>query len=144
VHRIEIVKNWASGSEEELRGLAQFSLFRSACPSKGGKMVKLPEVLPHRVVDSIADGLVGGVDGFGNAVVGAVKGVGKAVMGGLDKPFAAIAGGREGPHRIVDRAADGAVNAVANFASTGVIGSVRTVGKGVMSALDHPWEQITR
>ncbi len=108
--------------------------------------LKLPELKegPHRVVDNIADGVVGGIDGFGNAAVGAVKGMGKAVMGGLDKPFAAIAGGREGPHRIFDRLADGAVDGLTNFASTGVIGSVKKAGKGLMSALDHPLEQIKR
>lgn len=106
--------------------------------------MKIPEVMPHRVVDSVADGLVGGIDGFGNAIVGAVKGVGKAIMGGLDKPFATISGGREGPHRIADRLADGAVDGVTNFASTGVIGSVKKVGKGIMTALDHPLEQIKR
>ncbi len=107
-------------------------------------MVKLPEVMPHRLVDNIADGLVGAVDGLGNSVVGAVRGAGKAVMGGLDKPFAMIAGGREGPHRIIDRAADGTLDGITNFASTGVIGSVKKVGKGIMAALDHPLEQIKR
>lgn len=108
-------------------------------------MLRLPELKegPHRVVDNIADGVVGAADGLGNSAVGAVRGAGKALMGALDKPFAAITG-REGPHRIIDRAADGAVDGLTNFASTGVVGSIRRVGKGAMSALDHPLEQITR
>lgn len=105
--------------------------------------MKIPEVMPHRLLDSIADGLVGGVDGFGNAAVSAVQNAGKAVMGGLDKPFSAVTG-REGPHRIIDRAADGATDAVKNIASTGFVGSIRTLGKGIMSALDHPLEQIKK
>ncbi len=106
--------------------------------------MKLPGDKPHMMVDSIAEGLIGGVNGFGNAAVNAIKGVGKAVMGGLDKPFAAVAAGREGPHRIADRLADGAVDSVTNFASNGVIGSIKIVGKGVMSALDQPLEQLKK
>lgn len=103
--------------------------------------MKIPEVMPHRLLDSIADGLVGGIDGFGNAAVSAIQNAGKAVMSGLDKPFSEVTG-REGPHRIIDRAADGATGAVRNIASTGFISSIRTLGKGFMSALDHPLDQI--
>lgn len=105
--------------------------------------MKIPEVMPHRLVDSVADGLVGGADNFGNSAVGAVQNAGKAVMSGLDKPFTMITG-REGPHRILDRAADGVTNAFKNFASTGVVGSIQTLGKGIMSALDQPIEQIKK
>lgn len=106
--------------------------------------MKIPEVMPHRLVDNIADGLVGAVDGLGNSVVGAVRGAGKTVMGAFDKPFSMIAGDREGPHRIADRLADTAIDSVTNLASTGFIGSIKRVGKGIMSALDHPLDQIKK
>ncbi len=105
--------------------------------------MKIPEVMPHRLVDSIVDGLVSGIDGFGNAAISAVQNAGKAVMSGLDKPFSAVTD-REGPHRIIDRAADGATGAIRNIASTGFVGSIKTTGKGIMSALDHPLEQIKK
>jgi len=106
--------------------------------------MKLPEAMPHRMVDNIADGLVSAVDGFGNSAVNAVKGAGKAVMGGLDKPFAALAAEREGPHRMADRLADGFVDGLTNFGKNGVIGSIKMVGKSVMSALDQPLEQMKK
>lgn len=106
--------------------------------------MKIPDTMPHRMVDSIAEGLVGAVEGLGNSAVGAIKGVGKAVMGGLDKPFDAVAPGREGPHRIADRLADGAVDGITNFGRNGVIGSIKMAGKGVMSALDQPLEQLKK
>jgi|GEM_PF-1530524 len=96
---------------------------------------------PHRVVGNIADGIANGVDGLGNGVVNAVKGVGESVMSALDKPFTGVTG-MQGPHRTIDHVAKGAIDAGVNFASQGVIGSTKTVGEGIMEALDHPLEQI--
>lgn len=105
------------------------------------KLPDLGEMKPHRMVDKIADGLLGGAEGLVNSMAGAVRGAGKAVMNGLDKPFEAVTG-KEGPHRIVDRLADGGVDTVTNFLNGGVGESVRKAGEGIMSALDHPIEQI--
>ena len=95
----------------------------------------------HRVVDSIADGLASGAQGFVSSVAGAVKGVGESVMRGLDKPFTDLTG-KEGPHRIIDRAADGVVGAGINALNQGVIGSYKMLGEGLMKALDQPLEQV--
>jgi len=99
------------------------------------------EGYPHRVVGSLADGVLGGARGLGEAATGAIQGAGKAVMTGLDGPFKAVTG-MEGPHRIIDRLADGVHDSVNNFASNGVIGSVKRAGEGIMEALDHPLEQL--
>ena len=96
----------------------------------------------HRIIDSVLDGIADGVSGFVGSVAGAVKGVGESVMSGLDKPFSALLPGKQGPHRIIDRAADGIVNAGVNAVNQGLIGSAKTAGEGIMSALDHPLEQI--
>lgn len=96
----------------------------------------------HRMVDSVLDGIANGAQGFVSSVAGAVKGVGKSVMGGLDKPFSALLPGKEGPHRIIDRAADGIIDAGVNLANQGFIGSAKTAGEAVMKALDHPLEQV--
>lgn len=96
---------------------------------------------PHRVVDSLADGIANGARGLIGGVSGAVRGVGKSVMGALDKPFAAVTH-KEGPHRVLDRAADGALDAVENLAEQGVIGTAQKAGGAVMRALDHPVEQF--
>lgn len=96
---------------------------------------------PHRVVDGIANGIAAGARGLGDAAISAVKGAGKAVMGALDKPFTQITG-KEGPHRIIDRVADGAVSAGTNFVDSGVIGTAKAAGEGLMKALDQPLEQV--
>lgn len=96
---------------------------------------------PHRVVDSIADGIVDGAKSLFDAGANALKGAGETIMGGLDKPFAAFTG-KEGPHRIIDRFADGALDAVTNFVDSGIIESTKKAGEAVMRALDHPPEQI--
>lgn len=96
---------------------------------------------PHRVVDSIADGIAGGAKGLIMAASNAAKGAGGAIMTGLDKPFAAITG-KEGPHRIVDRLANGAVDTVTNFVDGGVIGGMQSAGETLMKAMDQPPEQI--
>ena len=96
---------------------------------------------PHRVVDSVADGLVDGVDNLGQSATGAVKGAGETIMKGLDVPFTAITG-KEGPHRIIDRFFDGTIDAINNFFSRGVLGSIKAEGEAVMKALDEPPEQI--
>ena len=96
---------------------------------------------PHRVVDSIAEGIANGATGLISAGVNAVKGAAETVMKALDTPFTQVTG-KEGPHRIIDRAADGAVDAGVNFVENGVIGTAKKVGEGVMKALDQPPEQI--
>lgn len=96
---------------------------------------------PHRVLDSIADGVVDGVKSLFDAGASAFKSAGETIMGGLDKPFAAITG-KEGPHRIVDRLADGALNTVTGFVDNGIIAGAKNAGEAVMKALDHPPEQI--
>ena len=96
---------------------------------------------PHRVIDDIAVGLVNGINGLGNGVVNAVKGAGESVMSSLDKPFTEVTG-MQGPHRAIDHVAKGAIDAGVNFASHGIIGSVKIAGEGLMEALDHPLEQM--
>ena len=97
---------------------------------------------PHRMVDSVLDGIAQGARGFVNSVASAIKMTGGALMAGLDKPFNAIIPDRQGPHRIADRLADGVVDTGVNFVNEGVIGSAQTAGRAVMGALDHPLEQI--
>lgn len=96
---------------------------------------------PHRVVDSVADGIAGGAKGLIMAASSALKGAGGAIMSGLDKPFSAVTG-KEGPHRMIDRLANGAVDTVTNFVDNGLIGGAQSAGESVMKALDQPPEQI--
>lgn len=96
---------------------------------------------PHRVIGDIANGIADGIDSLGNGAVRAIEGAGESLMSALDKPFTDVTG-MQGPHRVIDRAARGAIDAGVNFASRGVIGSVKTAGEGLMEALDHPLEQI--
>jgi len=96
---------------------------------------------PHRVLDSVANGVANGATGLISSALGAVQSVGETVMKALDTPFTQVTG-KEGPHRIIDRAADGAVDAGRNFIEVGVIGTAKKVGEGVMKALDQPPEQI--
>ena len=98
---------------------------------------------PHRVIGNIVDGIASGINGLGNGVVNAVKGVGESVMSALDKPFTGVTG-MQGPHRAIDHVAKGAIDAGVNFASRGIIGSVKIAGEGLMEALDHPLEQISK
>lgn len=98
------------------------------------------EQSPHRAVGRIVDTIVGSVRSLGNSLVGAVKGAGHGVVNGLDAPFTAITG-KEGPLHIVDRLADGAIDAGVNFVDSGVVGSVQKAGEGVMEALDWLPEQ---
>ena len=95
---------------------------------------------PHRVVDSIVDGIMDGARNLGNSALGAVKGAGETIMRGLDAPFTGITG-KEGPHRIIDRAVNGGVDAISNFGN-GVVDSIETAGEGIMRALDQPPEQL--
>lgn len=95
----------------------------------------------HRAVDNVLDGVANGATGVVNSIAGAFRGAGASIMGGLDKPFSDLTG-KQGPHRMIDRAANGVLNAGTNFFNNGVVGSMRTAGKGVMAALDHPLEQL--
>lgn len=96
---------------------------------------------PHRMVGGLADSLANGAKGAISGVLGSVQNAGKSVMTGLDGPFHSVTG-KEGPHRIVDRLADGAVNATTNLIEVGAIGTAQKLGEGVMKALDQPIEQL--
>ena len=98
------------------------------------------EGTPHRVVDSVAKGIVGGAKGLVGSVASTIKGTGETVMRGLDEPFSAVTG-KEGPHRIIDRLADGFIDAGVNFVDQGIIGTAEKVGETIMDALDHLPEQ---
>ena len=98
---------------------------------------------PHRVIGNILNGLANGINSLGNGVVGAIKGAGESVMSALDKPFTGVTG-MQGPHRAIDKVAKGTIGAGVNFASRGIIGSVKIAGEGLMEALDHPLEQISK
>ncbi len=96
---------------------------------------------PHRMVDSIANGLANGAQGILDSVAGTLRSAGSSLMGALDKPFEAVTG-KEGPHRIVDRLANGAVGTAQNVVDQGIIGSAKEAGESIMKALDHPVEQV--
>lgn len=96
---------------------------------------------PHRVLDELIDGLVGGVENVGRGVAGAIRGAGANLTTALDKPIQMVAK-KEGPHHIVDRVLTSAIEAGQSFVEGGVIGSAKTLGKGLMKALDHPSEQM--
>lgn len=95
----------------------------------------------HRALDSVLDGIASGATGLVGSITGSIKGVGKSVVNGLDRPFEDITG-KKGPINIADRAADGFLDAGMNFFNQGVVGSLKTAGKGVMRALDQPFEQL--
>lgn len=98
--------------------------------------------MPHRMVDQVADGLANAAAGLVGGLGGAVKGVGKSVMSGLDQPLRAM-DVTEGPHRVADPVLDGIVDAAMNFPNSGIIGSLKIVGKGIMRGLDQPVKQIS-
>ena len=98
---------------------------------------------PVRMVDKMVDGAVGAVQGIISSTAGAVKGAGQQVMSALDKPFQQVVG-IEGPHRAIDRLANGALDTTLNFINSGIIGSARVAGKALMSAADHPFQQVGR
>lgn len=68
---------------------------------------------PHRVVTSVVDSVVSGV-----------QGVGEEISSGLDAPFRDIGLPTPAPHRAIDRLFDGGAN------------TFRTAVGGVASALD--------
>ena len=47
---------------------------------------------PHRVVDSVANGVADGAQGISDGILGALRNAGSAIMSGLDKPFMAVTG----------------------------------------------------
>ena len=96
---------------------------------------------PHRVVDDIADGIAGGATRLVDSAASAVKGAGETLMRALDGPFTSITG-KTGPHRMIDLALDGFIDAGTNVIDSGMIGSARIAGKGIMSALDLPSKEI--
>ncbi len=96
---------------------------------------------PHRMVGVVVDGIAGGVSGVGNGLVNSAKGIGSQVMGALDKPFTMVTH-KQGPHHIVGRLVDGTLDAGANVADKGILGSVREEGAAIMRALDQPFDAI--
>jgi hypothetical protein len=96
---------------------------------------------PHRLVGDVVDGIAGGVSGVGNGLVNSAKGIGSQVMGALDKPFEMVTH-KEGPHHIVGRFLDGTLDAGANVADKGMLGSVRQEGSAIMRAMDQPFDAI--
>lgn len=96
---------------------------------------------PHRIVDSVVNGIAGGATGLVSSLASAVKGAGEGLMAGLDKAFPKFAT-KAGPHRIADYAADGIVDAGVNLVNQGLIGSAKIAGEGFMKALDQPLDQV--
>jgi hypothetical protein len=96
---------------------------------------------PHRIIDGVVNGIADGVNKLGNSLLGTVTSAGHEVMNALDKPVAQVTK-KQGPHRAVDKALDGAAAALQNVGQSGVVGSLKTVGEGVMKALDHPVDQF--
>jgi hypothetical protein len=111
--------------------------FSGGCSPQEGKM----DQTPHRVLDNICGGIVGAAEGLLRSGVNAVKGAGKEVIRALDTPVRDITG-KEGPINMVDRVADGIVDAGENFVENGIVNTAKTAKEGVMRALDHPPEQI--
>lgn len=73
---------------------------------------------PHRLIDSVLDGLAEGA-----------KAVAGVISSALDKPPAEL-GGPEGVHRIPDRVLHGYID------------SLKTMGEGIARGLDQPVEQF--
>lgn len=96
---------------------------------------------PHRMVDSMASGVINGVERFISSSANAIKGAGDTIVSGLDKPFKDITG-KEGPIMILGILGDGFIGAGTNFVDNGIIGSVKIAGETVMKALDQPIEQL--
>ena len=96
---------------------------------------------PHRVVDQVLDGLVGGAQGVVSGIGGGLTGAGEMVQRGLDQPWKMM-NGPEQPMRAVDRLLDGTVHAATVAINQGVLGSLKAEGEAVQSALDHPSQQV--
>jgi hypothetical protein len=96
---------------------------------------------PHRVVDSIANGIVGGFTGLLHSGANAIKDAGRNITRALDTPVEDITG-KEGPIKMVDDVAEGFIDAGVNFVDKGVVGTAQTAKEGVMKALDQPTKQI--
>jgi hypothetical protein len=96
---------------------------------------------PHRVIDNILNGFADGFQGLVDSGANAIKNAGKRVMGAVNTPFKEITG-VDGPLEMVDKAADGFVDAGVNFVDRGIIDSAKTAKEGVMRALDQAPEQI--
>ncbi|MFH1484820.1 MAG: hypothetical protein ABIH46_02010 [Chloroflexota bacterium] len=101
----------------------------------------LPAEGPHRMVDSLLDGLADSAKSMVGSVIGGAKGVGADLSQALDRPFKEVTG-MEGPHHVIDRALNGYADAVQNSINTGAIESLKKVGEGIARALDHPLEQL--
>ena len=96
---------------------------------------------PHRMVDQLVNGLVGGAQGIVSGVGGGLTGAGEMVQRGLDTPWKAL-NGPEQPLRAVDRLLDGTVAAMTGAVNQGFLGSLKAEGAAIQSALDHPSQQI--
>ncbi len=91
---------------------------------------------PGEAVDSAGRSIVSAIDGVGSSVVRGVENAGSSIQDAVDKPFQSL-GLRASPLRIVDAPIKGLVRGGSNFVSSGVIGSLETVGKGITSGLDE-------
>ena len=96
---------------------------------------------PHRVVDQILGGLVGGAQGVVQGIGGGLTGAGEMVQRGLDQPWKQL-NGPEQPLRALDRLLDGTVAAATNSLNQGLLGTLKAEGEAIQSALDHPSQQV--
>jgi len=96
---------------------------------------------PHRVVDQVLDGLIGGAQGVVSGIGGGLSGAGEMVQRGLDQPWKAM-NGPEQPLRAVDRLLDGTIQAATQAINQGILGSWKAEGEAIQSALDHPSQQV--
>lgn len=100
-----------------------------------------PAQAPHRVVDSLLDGVANSAQGVVASIIGGLKGAGEGMSVALDKPFKELTG-KSGPLCIIDRALNGYADAVKNGINNGGIASLKIMGEGITRALDHPIEQL--
>lgn len=96
---------------------------------------------PHRVVDQILGGLVGGAQGVVQGIGGGLSGAGEMVQRGLDQPWKQL-NGPEQPLRAVDRLLDGTIQAMTISVNQGLLGSLKAEGEAIQSALDHASQQV--
>lgn len=96
---------------------------------------------PHRVVGSVADGVLNGVQGLGDGLGNTIRQAGATLMNALDKPWEATLH-IQGPHRIADRLANGTADALQSVFDQGVIGTTKKAGAGIMRALDQPLDDL--
>lgn len=99
------------------------------------------EQAPHRVVDNMVGGIFKSIEDLARSGVNSIRSAGKNLIKTLDTPVQDITG-KEGPIYMVDRVADGIVDAGTNFIEDGVIDSAKKAKEGAMKAMDHPVEEL--